>query len=242
MPLFSDEGARKTSSAIACLGIAFHLLSYYEEDCGHHAEVKVDADEGAITIVDLSGCCSDSIDAFRRSFGKIIGVPYRECEIDCSSDTASQGYRYRELSRNMTAMFLSKFRSTLTNLAVTGYEYFFIIGWNGEMAYGRGEETRIHLPLIPGVIMAHTHPSPLCYPSGHDLRSAAEFFLSSGLVEVIVSTSCVSVMRLVEPLREDDYWRLIDLSNKVKKIKEYEEYIVALNELSKLSSIVFEVF
>ncbi len=236
------EDSKRIASKIACLGIAFHALSYYEEDCSHNAEVKIDLEDDSITILDFQKCCNDSIEAFRRSFGKIIGAPYHDCQIRCSTDVTLTGEKYSSITQHITRLFLSAYRSVLTQLAITGYEYFLLIGWNGEIAYGRGDETRIHLPLIPGVVMAHTHPSPFCYPSGHDLRSSADFFSSGGLVEVIVSSNCAAVTRLTRPLSEDDYWKLIELSEKAKKPKDYENYLSILNEVPKLSSIAFEVF
>jgi len=237
-----EPRSKNTASRIACWGMAFHLLAYYEEDCGHRAEVLVDEANESITLADVSGCCRDSIEAFQRSFGKIIDVPHKECKILCSSDVATTGYSYNGVSRRITKLFLSQYRGVLAELALTGYEYFLLIGWNGELAYGRGGETRIHLPLIPGVVMAHTHPSPICYPSAHDLHSVADFFSSSGIVEVIVSSNCASVLKLVKPLSEDDYWRLLEISERIKKLKNPEDYMQALGEVSKLSSLAFEVF
>jgi hypothetical protein len=240
--LLSLNSSKEILNKIACRGVAFHLLSYYEEDCLHTARVTIDDNKDTIIIFDEHKCCTDSIDAFRNYISKAIMVPIKECNIKCLENEPWSAKTYDHLSKEAVSLFIQGFGNLMRKAASTGYEYFLIIGWNAEAAYGRGGETRISLPSIPAVIMAHTHPSPYCYPSGPDIESTAEFLSAGGLAELIFSTNCVSVIRLSRPLQEDDYWALIEIAKEVKKAKDdYSGYVRAINRLNTLHTIVFEI-
>lgn len=226
---------------IACLGFSFHLLSYYEEDSGRSASIHFQPPD-VVGLVDPRGCYEESIEAFERSFPVMMRAPKPPCNVECIEEPSTDTMRYGEITRRIARLFLQHHLASLRDLAYTGYEHFVVVGWNGETAIGRGRERQITLPQVPAVVMAHTHPSPYCYPSGKDVYSAAGFFSQGGLVEVIVSTSCTLVMRLLEPFNEDDYWSMMKIAREMGKARgDAEKYLMELNKLSKLKSVLVEV-
>jgi len=232
----------------ACAGIGFHLLSYYVEDSGHDASVSLECrGEGRYRVVvldsDPRGCDEDSIVHAVNALPGILSSRLLDVEVDCSYASDSVGHRYSLHNIPIVIMrrVLDK-ESFLREIAYGARELFFLIGWNGQIAYGLGGENSVIIPLVSGPLFIHTHPSENCYPSYQDVRSMSEFFASGGLVEMIVSRRCTSIARLVEPFLEEDYWALQEISNCMRKRqRDYYGYYSCIEKMKKLKSVVFEV-
>lgn len=243
-PTTALEGSdvRRAARNITCLGLAFHVLSYYEEDAGLAARVKplCGGDKPRILLYS-SRCVDDTLDALASALPRILGAPLVDYTVECREDFSEDAIGFDELTSRIVSLFRSSFYRPLAELSVTGREYFLVVGWNSEIAYGPGREYEVSLPLIPAVVFAHTHPSPSCYPSPRDVASIADFLAQGGLAEFIVSRNCVSVARLVKPFSEDDYWRLKEVSDCMKKARHDEDYLECLNRVARLDTVVFEV-
>ncbi len=232
----------------ACTGIGFHILSYYIEDSGRTASVSLECREGdkyRVVVLDSDprGCEEDSIIHAVNALPGILSSRLLEVEVDCryAGDTTSYRYLLRDIPVVIMHRVLSK-QSFLREIAYRDKELFFLIGWNGEIAYGVGGEDSIVIPLVSGPLFIHTHPSENCYPSYQDVKSMSEFFASGGLVEMIVSRRCISIARLVEPFLEEDYWALQEISNCMRKSRrDYYSYYSCIEKIKKLKSIIFEI-
>ncbi len=234
-------GLKRCARLAACIGLGFHSLAYYEEDTGREAYVEVEPGEPCrVTLLDPSGCVEDTLDALYRALPMLVQAPLPSYELECREPVAEEGLRYRGLTLRLVSCIREHMVPCMKRLAVEPREYFAVLGWNGLYAVGPGSERAVTLPLIRSVVFGHTHPGPLCYPSWRDLRSFAEYFASGGLVEVIVSTNCAFVLRLVEPFAEDDYWALQETARcaeRAEKRGSGEDYMLCLNKLYGLRSV-----
>jgi hypothetical protein len=229
---------------IACLGLAFHVLAWYMDDAGspHACIAGVSAHHGSCTVrvYDPQGCNSDTISFVEESLPRSLKLPTLKLDIACSSE-AGDCYSYDTLSAGIARRGVRLVRELLERFNTESRELFMVIGWNGEIAYGVGGETSVQLPSISAPLFAHTHPSSICYPSHRDLESTAGFFAEGGIVSLIASNSCTFILRLVEPLSEDDYWLILDVARRLREVKEFEEYMSLISSLSRLRSIATEV-
>lgn len=232
---------REAARSITCLGLAFHILSYYEEDTNLNARVKPLCGGKPRIILYSSRCIDDTLDALASTLSRILGAPLIDYTVECREDFSEYAIGFDELTSRIVGLFRSSFYKPLAELSMTSREYFLVVGWNSEIAYGPGKEYEVSLPLIPAVIFAHTHPSPSCYPSSRDVASIADFLAQGGLAEFVVSRSCMSVARLVKPFSEDDYWRLKEVSDCIKNAEHDEDYLECLNRVARLDTVVFEI-
>lgn len=231
MKLFAEQAS--------CLGLAFHVLAYYEEDTGRTAAIRVeDSGDCRIVVIDEAGCATESLEAAKRALPLLLGGSLRSFTLDCSEGNMGGGIlSYRGIVSRLLESARYGLVDCLRRLAVQPPEYFYIAGWNGLYAFGPGDEYRVSLPQVPGVVFAHTHPGGLCYPSGKDLRSTADFLSSGGLAEIIVSPRCTYAIYLEAPMAEDDYWALQEAARCVNNAKDGEEYISCLQRLAGLKTV-----
>lgn len=233
--------AREAARRIACLGLSFHVLSYYVEDTGVDAGVEPLCSGEPRIVIHAASCVDDTLEALKRSLPRILGAPIMGYTLECVEGFGGEYPGFSQVTSMIVRLFSNTFYKPLSEASVTGREYFVVIGWNGEIAYGRGGEYEIRLPLIPAVAFAHTHPGLSCYPSAQDLSSAADFLAAGGLAEFLVSRSCTSSLRLLAPLSEEDYWTLRRVSGCVKGSRESEDYLECLAALNGLRTVAFEV-
>ncbi|ABM81030.1 hypothetical protein [Hyperthermus butylicus] len=230
---------------IACYGIAFHILANYRDEIGSDDAFVARADyvNGKCRI-EIGGtlCDGKAVEAAAGILPRLIRVPLIPFEAKCVSGEYKAHMGFAELSRKAVEEALSALRSVLVSIALTvNYEYFIVVGWNGGVATGYGRHDRIQLPHIQAVLFVHTHPISICYPSRNDLLSVADFLADGGLAALIASPHCISALRLIRPLIEDDYWALQEAASCVAKAKSAEHYMDCLGMLQKLESIVFEL-
>jgi len=145
-----------------------------------------------------------------------------------------------ESSKKIIQEFKQRYIHLLVNYTESySKEFFLLLTWRGQVLLGEGEEKRISLPLVRGVIFAHTHPSGTCMPSYNDVISFQDFFGEGGLVEFIISKRCYLVA-YTESLLEDDYWKLHDVATCIRKSKNYNDYMKCLNALYLMKSVWVE--
>ncbi len=244
--LSHDRFINTDTTYAACLGIAFHALSAYNEEAEHEAKILINECEPMrrinLVISDALGCSSEGLKtslAVINTITRPIRLP-----VKLSCQTSDKGYE------NETLYTLDKASRSIVNYMLRGvggklkqllnhntHEYFLILSWNGEVFLGRGEETSIHLPLVKGVAFIHTHPKDYCFPSHQDLVSALDFFAEGGIIEMIASNTCLLIMRLITPLSENDYWSLQEISKCVARARKFEDYNRCLQSLWKLETI-----
>jgi len=236
-PLYCEASLAQYARRAACLGLAFHALSYYEEDTGRQAEVTVSVDDEkcSVVLVDYAGCDMDSVATLQRSLPKILGVKEPLVRALSCSEDAPEALRYQGLAAMLVEGFRRGVLDCLKRLSLLDREYFYVAGWNGAYALGPGSERSVTLPSVPGVVFAHTHPD-LCYPSAKDLYAFADFLAGGGIAEFIVSPSCGLAIYLDEPLLEEDYWLIIDVGRCVARARDGAAYNECLSRLSRLRS------
>jgi len=237
-----DGPLRRYARRAACLGAAFHALSYYEEDTGHKAEVTLswENDSCTVTIIDHSGCINDTVRALERALPRLLGSKPMVEAFHCR-ERGGEAKRYHGIVSALIEGFRGEVLDCMRRTAMASREYFYVVGWNGEYAEGLGEEYSVTLPSIPGVVFAHTHPG-LCYPSSKDLASFADFFASGGIAEFIVSPSCSLAVYLEEPLSEEDYWLLLEVSRCVARAGEDSAaYSECMGKTAELRSVKLQL-
>jgi hypothetical protein len=239
------RGLKALTSYIACLGLAFHTLAWYIDDANSpHSYItsfSLEGDKCAIGIYDPQGCNGESIDFVASNLPKSLRLPTLKLKVYCSSESKNY-YTFSDISARIASMGARIVNEVIgKKINSLDREAFIVVGWNGEPAYGLGEEASIRLPGFSAPFFAHTHPSTLCYPSHKDVESTANFFSEGGIVSLISSTSCMYVLRLQKPFIEDDYWSMLEIARRVRRAKDYEDYASLIAELSKLESVVAEV-
>lgn len=225
----------------ACRALGFHVLAFYEEDTGRRASVNLScSDEGArVLVYDEHGCEAESVEAAVRALPRLLGAPVMGLEAGCGSEP---GVRYGELTSGIVSLFRSLVYDWARRLALEGREYFLVVGWNGDYAWGPGGENEVRLPLIPGAVFMHTHPGPLCYPSWRDMESFAEFLASGGVAEFIAARGCVFTARLVEPMSTDCYDALLDAASCIRGSGDSpDRYLECLQRASGTSCVALEL-
>ena len=227
------------SRGTACRALGFHVLAYYEEDTGRRASVKLECGgEARVLLYDEHGCDRGSLEAAARALPRLLGAPTMRLHVECGSEP---GVGYRELTSEIVSLFRGLVLDWARRLALEGREYFLVVGWNGDYAWGPGSEHEVRLPLIPGAVFMHTHPGPLCYPSWRDLESFAEFMASGGVAEFIAARGCVFAARLVKPMSTDCYEALLGAADCVRRAGgDADEYLSCLNTASRADCLVLE--
>jgi hypothetical protein len=195
-----------------------------------------DGDTCRIELVDPISCSRETLEAAERALPRLLGAELIPFKLECGNREDEEGLRYRGITLHLLEQLRYSLLDCLRRLSLSGREYFYLAGWNGEYAIGAGDEYSITLPSVPGVVFAHTHPG-LCYPSGRDLSSFADFLSSGGLIEAIVSPACSMALYLEEPLAEDDYWELLEAGKCVNKARTSEEYTTCLTRISSLRTV-----
>lgn len=238
---YTSSVLKRFSAEAAELGLAFHILAYYEEDTQQEASIRLESGtEKTVYTVITSRCVKDAIESIKRSIPILLGAPMISFDVECIEDSGHvEGCRYRELSLKIRDAFRSYALDSLRSLSWRSREYFLVIGWNGEYAMGEGGEESVNLPLLPAVVFVHTHPSVACYPSARDIDSFAEFFASGGIAEFIVSRSCSFRVALEGPFTSECYDGLKEVASCIKKSE--KQYTTCINELNRFECISAEL-
>ncbi len=99
-----------------------------------------------------------------------------------------------------------------------GREHAFIVFLDHDAAILlEGEGDRIVLPEVRSCVFMHTHPGPYCYPSPNDIRSSVGFFSNGGIVEQIVSSTCIWSLWRSWLLAEEDIEALFETADLLEK-------------------------
>jgi hypothetical protein len=238
---YTSSALKRFSAETAKLGLAFHILAYYEEDTQQEASIRLEpGTEKTVYTIITSRCAKDTIESIKRSLPILLRAPLISFDVECIEDSNHvEGYRYRELSLKIRDVFRSYALDSLRSLSWRSKEFFLVIGWNGEYAMGEGGEESVNLPLLPAVVFVHTHPGVTCYPSARDIDSFAEFFASGGVAEFIVSRSCSFGVALEGPFTSECYDGLKEVASCIKKNEKY--YTTCINELNRFECISAEL-
>lgn len=226
----------EASRRVALLGVAFHVLGdAVEED--EESTVCLGSSYG-LTLCSPRICPDTGW--IERLLTYTLGKAWLEllpdgivcgCAGSCTGST-------EQIMRELIRTYERGLESHILSKTLTGKEYFLAVGWNGMAAVAEGESREVHVPGVPLVVFMHTHPGGVCLPSSRDLESFAEFFSRGGLLAGVYSANCRFLLWLRQPLRVEDYDRLIMLAQKLKKVREYYDYMRELeSELDKSSSI-----
>jgi len=203
----------------ACIALAFHILSFYEEDSGREAGISLlDCSRPGnvrYRIHSPAGCNTSSIHLVEDALHLALGVRPLGFAVECSEEPG--GLRYEGLAGLMVRSYNRLARRLLEELSRSSREYFVIVGWNGLYALGAAREDRVELPQLPAPVFMHTHPGPLCLPSFRDLESAAEFFAGGGVAEFIASSTCSYAILLKSHYTLDCYDKLREAAACVKR-------------------------
>lgn len=235
---------------IPCHGVAVHVAKIYEELTGRKSGACISScsivDSGAgkpptvkttIVLSDLWGCNEEVFEEIREFIENRYQV---KLLIRCNSSMSCNSSR--EHLGEIIKRVIGRYVKTLVGHTENYGREFFLVGmWNGIIAIGEGEESRVSFPFVRGVVFVHTHPSGVCFPSHYDVLSFQDFFGEGGLVEMIASSRCVLVA-YTDSLSEEDYWELQDIANCIKRVKKNrsDEYLKCINRLYRLKSIVVE--
>ncbi len=238
------ESVREETS-ISCWGAAVHLGKIYEEITSRTPGLCIEncTVDGETTVVlrveDIWGCDRDALDETIDYIHSKFKVNIRAECTTTSAETCGSPREYLErIIRRVRTRYL---RELLEHTSRYGREFFLLVTWNGSAVIGEGEEEKVSLPLIRGVVFAHTHPSGNCMPSHYDILSFQDFFGEGGLVEIIASSRCVLVA-YTSALYEKDYWELQEIAECVRKAKTPDTYFKCINRLYTLESLAVETY
>ncbi len=134
--------------------------------------------------------------------------------------------------------FLDLIKVELKPLLRDKHEHALAILWSGDPLIMRGSEKRIYIVGSMYAALAHTHPSGLCIPSHHDIRSIADQLADGACCEAIVSLTCVFLVYRIDTLLLEDYDALHELARKLSKLKDFEKYLETLTYYSSLLKTV----
>ena len=231
---------------MSCYGLAVHAISIYYELVQHKpcSEIKLcerRREENSIAVeiglADPWGCDKSILSEIEDYLHRLSLC---NIKINCASNSlhcSTSSEHLKKIINRFKTIYMRKLISYTEN---SNKEFFMAVSWRGEVFIGEGEESSITLPLIRGVLFAHTHPSPNCLPSHRDILSFQDFFGEGGLVEFIVSNKCYLVA-YTETLTEEDYWKLQDIAMCIKRAKNYENYSKCLRSIYSLKSIWVEI-
>lgn len=123
---------------------------------------------------------------------------------------------YREVVRDIPQVVE---RSSIEGL-LRQREYLLMLLDRGFWVVLEGEERRISIPRIEGVIASlHTHPSMSCIPSREDIESTIDLLSSGGILSGVIGGGCLFITRLKTYLSEEGYLLLMRFLNN------YDEFL-----------------
>lgn len=226
---------------IAKLGVAFHLVTLFEEYGQPSCLLRVEEQSGKWLYDLYAKKCLDKswleeIIAYIESTLTKRMLPASKISVRCLDDAVNSECLYADdISYKMLKIIESVVIPILYKLSFKNYEYFAMVTWSGDIVIGRGERERVMLPSVPHVFFGHTHPNETCIPSPTDLESILDALSSGAIVEAVVSRLCSFIVRLKRPLNIDEYDELTML------VEQYKHGRVDANELllelSKIDSI-----
>jgi proteasome lid subunit RPN8/RPN11 len=138
---------------------------------------------------------------------------------------------YRNLLKEFRETFKDFVRSKLRTYAEetndTEVEFLGFVTDEGFALIVEGDEGRVSVPVKSAIAEVHTHPG-ICFPSSQDYKTAWHLLARGLVVFSVYSVECYFSLSLDGPFTEEDYVKLLRLSNEVKKVKTVEEYLEKL--------------
>lgn len=230
-----------TGSVVAKLGIAFHLVTLFEEYEPPSCLMEMGEQNGKWLYDLYAKKCPDKswleeIMAYIESTLTKRMLSANKIGVRCLDDVVRSECLYADdISYKMFKIIEGIMIPVLHRLSFKDHEYFAIITWSGDVVVGRGEEKRVMLPRVPHVFFGHTHPDEICIPSPTDLESMLDALSNGAIIEVVVSRLCSFIVRLRRPLNINEYDELLML------VEQYKQGRIDVNdlllELSKIDSI-----
>ncbi len=230
----------EASRRAACLGLAYHALTLYEEAVGQPARLISHAcglPSRFTATVAAPTCSEDVVEEVTRSLRFVTGLRSAELKLHCVDGIGPHGLSAEELCSKAVTTFLRGYGDFIARLVGEPYEYFITVAWNGTALLGRGREDHITVPAAKLALFLHTHPRGNCIPSSKDVEFAAALLAEGGLASMIAGSGCVLVIAALRPLSEDDYWALMDASRRLRKVRSFEEAHAIIASLSRLRTV-----
>jgi len=240
-----NQISEDTGITIARLGIAFHLVTLFEEYGPPSCLLETREQNGKWIYVFNSRSCLDKnwleeVMAYIESTLTKHMLSADRIAIKCFDDLVDFNCLYAD---NISSEILKVVENTvipvLHKLSFKEHEYFAIVTWNGNIVVGKGEERNVMLPKIPHVFFGHTHPDEVCTPSPADLENMLDALSSGAIIEAIVSRFCSFIVRLRRPLNANEYDKFFMLVERYKHDRiDVDELLL---ELGKIDSIEVQV-
>jgi len=212
-----NQMLRDMGTTIAKLGIAFHLVTLFEEYEHTSCLLEIREQDGK-WIYDFCAkkCPNKSLLEEIMAYIELTltkrMLSTNKISIKCIDESISFKCFYADdISYEMFKIVENTVIPILHKLSFRDYEYFVIITWSGDVVVGKGEEERVMLPSIPHVFFGHTHPNETCIPSPADLESILDALSNGAIIEAVVSRLCSFIVRLKRPLNINEYDEFLKL-------------------------------
>jgi hypothetical protein len=228
------------SRMVACLGIAFHALTLYEEVAGTQARLldyRCELPRAVTLRIGASKCSEQAIDDTIRALRFVTRLYGLKVAIECDEGAEANGLLAEEVVEKAVLVFIKSYADLIAKLVQEPYEHFLVLAWNGAALVGQGGEDKVDLPAAKLAILLHTHPRSYCLPSGRDVESAAALLAEGGLASIVAGGSCLLVISARRPISEDDYWTLMELSGRLKRVRRIEELQALVSRMFRLESL-----